>query len=895
MTEPRRIKRALISVYDKTGIVDFARALYDEFGIELISTGGTAKVLKDAGLPVTLVEDITGFPEMLDGRVKTLHPKIHAAILADRDNPEHMRQLAEQGIEPIDMVVVNLYPFEQTIAKPGCTLDEAIEMIDIGGPCLLRAAAKNHKHVLVLMDAEDRDNALSWMRGPEGGLTEQGWKKVRRDYAEMAFERTSRYDARIVEYLSRGGRRAIHASLQSLRYGENPHQTGWGGPLAETPAPIPVRGIPPSDWQPRPLPWAGFGLSVDCPVEVSFNNYMDASAALELCAELTRAGLRAPLSIAGSTSDRTPGPPRQAVWHRPMAGEPGEPVAKPRKPTKPQQPGSSRRRIDDETATRRNLPHIQRPGATYFITFRTHQGQFSPQERDLVMDCCLFADRRQHCLHAAVCMPNHVHLLLTPLEAGPRQWHALTEILHDLKGNIGRRVAESRGRPGAVLQDESFDHIIRNRDDFFETLEYIRTNPERAKLTADGAYPWLVVEEEPDWDAGTRAGVVDLKHRFMVHRLGDRAWHERLAPSHPETPVGGPASESPGRSASDHRPLAGATLTSGATPAIGATPAAEATPATVTVAAACFIKHTNACGTAVARPGDVTPQGLREARVAAYRRAYLGDPNAAMGGILAVNFPVDAAFAAVVMETYARFGKPLKDAGHPAAPGGFFVEVWLAPHFTPDAVAVIRGTYDPATAQPEPGEPRLEPTPDAPLPKKDWGQRVRLLAVGDLSVEPDPGEMDFKRIAGGVLMQTRDLVGLNEDQWQVVTERAPTEQEMNDLRLAWLICKHTKSNAITICRDGMLLGNGAGQMSRVMSCRIATWLARENGHEALLKGAVAASDAFFPFRDGPDLLIDAGVTALIQPGGSKRDADTIAACNERGVAMIFTGTRHFRH
>ncbi|MHC4088729.1 MAG: bifunctional phosphoribosylaminoimidazolecarboxamide formyltransferase/IMP cyclohydrolase, partial [Planctomycetota bacterium] len=153
----------------------------------------------------------------------------------------------------------------------------------------------------------------------------------------------------------------------------------------------------------------------------------------------------------------------------------------------------------------------------------------------------------------------------------------------------------------------------------------------------------------------------------------------------------------------------------------------------------------------------------------------------------------------------------------------------------------------------------------------------------------------IKRIAGGVLMQTRDLVGLNEDAWEVVTKRQPTESELGDLRLAWLVCKHTKSNTISICRDGMLIGNGAGQMSRVMSCRIATWLANENGHADKLAGSVAASDGFFPFRDGPNMLMDAGVTAIIQPGGSKRDEETIAACDERGVAMIFTGTRHFKH
>jgi phosphoribosylaminoimidazolecarboxamide formyltransferase/IMP cyclohydrolase len=279
---------------------------------------------------------------------------------------------------------------------------------------------------------------------------------------------------------------------------------------------------------------------------------------------------------------------------------------------------------------------------------------------------------------------------------------------------------------------------------------------------------------------------------------------------------------------------------------------AELTRAKPGNAIVCFVKHTNACGVAV----DADP-------VEAYRRAYLGDPNAAMGGILAVNFAVTPRFAEAAMETYQRWGKA-------AGAGGFFVEVWLAPAFDDPAVQVIRT-------------------------KKEWGQRVRLLAVGDMGTPPDPNELDYKRIAGGMLVQTRDLVGLNEEQWKVVTKRPPTEAEMSDLRLAWLVCKHTKSNAITICRDGMLLGNGAGQMSRVMSCRIATWLAQENGHADQLRGAVAASDAFFPFRDGPDILMDAGVTAVIQPGGGKRDEDTVQACDERGSAMIFTGTRHFRH
>ncbi len=559
------IKRALIAVYDKTGIAEFARALVDEFGVEIISTGGTAKHLKDAGVPVTMVEAVTGFPEMLDGRVKTLHPKIHAGILADRSKPEHMRQLEEHGIKPIDMVVVNLYPFEETIKKPGCTFEDAIEMIDIGGPCLLRAAAKNHRYVVTVEDPNTYDIVLTRMRLWRDENDKSGWDDLHASGAFGAFWSTAGYDARIAAWL---GARQVEGdplvrflrlwSSNQLRYGENPHQSAGMYEDCEDSE-----------------QWLLGAADVDMgnAVQMSFNNYVDCSAALDLCRELTRNDLVAPSNI--------------------------------------------------------------------------------------------------------------------------------------------------------------------------------------------------------------------------------------VAPSQ-QTNV------------------------------------------------CCYIKHTNACGVAA----DADP-------IEAYRRAYLGDPNAAMGGILAVNFNVDAAFADVVMNSLARWGK---DAGA----GAFFVEVWLAPAFDEAALNIIR------TA-------------------KKWGERVRLLSVGDMSSPPAEGKLDYKKIAGGMLVQGRDLVGLNEDQWKVVSDRKPTDTEMADLRLAWLICKHTKSNAITICKDGMLIGNGAGQMSRVMSCRIATWLAKENGHEAKLDGSVAASDAFFPFRDGPDILADAGVTAIIQPGGSKRDEDTIQACNERGLAMIFTGTRHFKH
>jgi phosphoribosylaminoimidazolecarboxamide formyltransferase/IMP cyclohydrolase len=626
MSEPILIRRALFSVYDKTGIVEFARALRAAFGTQIISTGGTARVLAEAGVAVTPVETVTGFAGILGGRVKTLHPAIFAAILAERDNPEHMRQLAAHGVEPIDLVVVNLYPFERTVSDPACPFERAIEMIDIGGVALLRAAAKNHRYVLAVTHPGQLDHLLNWLRGE--ALPAGGWAGIRRDYAVRALRRVSRYDAAISNWLERGDCGLLPGlpplrEIRSLRYGENPHQRAQRYLLEGS------RG--------------GFDLgcsadrSGEASRELSFNNCLDADAALALCGELSSADLwgQFPAAAAGSDAGGLP----------PLAGD------------------------------------------------------------------------------------------------------------------------------------------------------------------------------------GAGTGVPD--------------------------------------------------------------------------AVCCFIKHTNPCGVGVAFARERTPDACFAARLEAYRRAYLGDPNAAMGGVLACNFEVDARFAAVVMETYDRFGRPLKAAGAAAAPGGFFVEVWLAPRFTDDALALVRGTYDPAAARPEPGEATV-----APPPRKKWGAEVRLLAVGGLSWPPAPEELKYRSIAGGLLVQTPDRLGLNEKQWQIVTKRAPGAREMADLRLAWLICKHTTSNAVTIVRDGMLLGNGAGQMSRVMSCRVALWLARENGHlteggweagSAERSGPVAASDAFFPFRDGPELLLEAGITAIIQPGGSRRDAETIRACDERGAAMVFTGTRHFRH
>lgn len=569
------IKRALIAVYDKSHIVEFARTLTQEFGIELLSTGGTARHLQEAGIPVTLVEKVTGFPEMMDGRVKTLHPKVHAGILADRDKPDHLRELQEQGIAPIDMVVVNLYPFEETIARPGCTFAEAVEMIDIGGPCMLRAAAKNHKHVVVVPDENSYETILEELRA-EGDVS----SRTRQALAFATFAMTAEYDMQINQYL---GER-LEAEL------DNADDVESGG--ADNP------------------------------------------------------------------------------WFDPEA--------------------------------ERLEMAVDRHGATRY-------GENPTQ--------------------------SATAWLSAPEDFGE------CNLLTDADGN------------NTVIHGEmSFNNYV------------------------DGDSALALVKDLANADLG-----------------------------HPH--------------------------------------------------AVAFIKHTNACGCAIGDdPADT------------YRRAYLGDPIAAAGGVLCMNFPVTREIAETVMLSYRNWGKE-------AGAAFFKLDVWIAPRFDQEAVDLIT----------------------TPTEKRKWGAACRLLAVGDLTRPADPREIDIKKVVGGILVQQRDLIRLNEDAWKVVTTREPNQKELADLRFALLVSKHTKSNAITICRDGRLLGNGAGQMSRVKSCDLAIQLARENGHGDALKGAVAAGDAFFPVEDGPQKLIDAGITAIIQPGGSNRDDDSIAVCDKAGVAMIMTGTRHFKH
>jgi phosphoribosylaminoimidazolecarboxamide formyltransferase / IMP cyclohydrolase len=521
------IGRALISVSDKTGLLDLARALAG-YGVELISTGGTSGMLRAAGLQVRDVADVTGFPEMMDGRVKTLHPNVHGGLLALRDDDEHLLAMAAHGIQPIDLLIVNLYPFEETVAK-GAAHATCIENIDIGGPAMIRAASKNHRFVTVVTDPVDYAPLLDQLRAQDGATS----LAFRQKLALTAYSRTAAYDTAVSTWLAgeigeaTPRYRSFAGKLaQPLRYGENPHQS------------------------------AAF--------------YTDGS---------------------------------------------------------------------------------RRPGV-----------------------------------------------------ATARQWQG-------------------------------------------KELSYNNIN---------------------DTDAAFE----------LVAELGQ-----------------GPA--------------------------------------------CAIIKHANPCGVASAA-------SLTEA----YARAYNCDQTSAFGGIVALNQTLDAATAEEIVK--------------------IFTEVVIAPDATDEAKAIFAA-------------------------KKN----LRLLTTGAL---PDPRAkgLSFRQVAGGFLVQDRDSGQISPADLKVVTKRAPTEAELRDLRFAWTVAKHVKSNAIIYVRDGATVGVGAGQMSRIDSTRIAARKSQDMAEALglpapLTQGSVVASDAFFPFADGLIAAAEAGATAIIQPGGSMRDDEVIAAADERGLAMIFTGMRHFRH
>ena len=525
------IRTALLSVSDKNGIVPFARALHEQ-GVKLISTGGTAKLLSDNQLPVVEVAALTKFPEMLDGRVKTLHPMVHGGLLARRDFPEHMAALKEHGIDTIDMLVINLYPFNETIAKENCSFEDAVENIDIGGPAMLRAAAKNHQDVTVLISPEDYAPVLAEMKANNNSVSYQ----TNLSLAKKVFAHTARYDGAIANYLSALGDDLDHKArsaypetlhlafekVQEMRYGENPHQS------------------------------AAFYKEIS-PVSGALANYKQ------------------------------------------------------------------------------------------------------------------------------------------------------------LQG-----------------KELSYNNI------------------------ADADSAWECVKSFTGNGSDTAACVI--------------------------------------------------------------------------------IKHANPCGVAVG-----------ENALEAYQKAFKTDPSSAFGGIIAFNVPCDGTAAEAISKQ--------------------FVEVLIAPSFSNEAKAVFVSK-----------------------------QNVRLL---EIPLGTACNAYDFQRVGGGLLVQSPDAKNVLQSEIRVVSQRQPTPSEMNDMMFAWRVAKFVKSNAIVYCANGMTLGIGAGQMSRVDSARMASIKAENAGLS--LKGSAVASDAFFPFRDGLDVVVNGGASCAIQPGGSMRDDEIIAAANEHGIAMVFTGIRHFRH
>jgi phosphoribosylaminoimidazolecarboxamide formyltransferase/IMP cyclohydrolase len=547
--------RALVSVYDKAGLAELAQGL-QSLGIEIVSTGGTLSYLRQLGVPAVAVSDVTGFPEILDGRVKTLHPRIHAGILASRSTPAHTEQLAAHVIDRIDLVIVNLYPFRETAADPAATFDEVIEKIDIGGPAMVRAAAKNFAGVAVVVEPADYTRLLAALSASDGVVPET----LRRELAVKAFRHTQSYDAAVAEWLAR------HAAAV----------TGAGGDSAGATAAAP------------PAPGIVF----------------PARLALEL--------------------ERT-----------------------------------------DELRYGEN-PH--QAGAVYSVT-------------------------------AAPAAPS----------------------------------APAAPAPGAFV----------------------------AAGGALGGYRQLAGKE--------------------------LSWNNLL-------------------DADAARKMA----------------AQFAEPAVV------IVKHNNPCG--IGRGADLT---------AAYERALATDPVSAFGSVIAVNGPVDGRLAAAMAE--------------------LFVEVLLAPGFDDEA-------------------------------RRRFAAKKNLRLVECPPYRPAAGEIELRAIAGGFLAQPPDAFPDDPAAWTSPTRRAPSAEERRALDFAWRVARYVKSNAIVIANGDQTVGVGAGQMSRVDSCRIAIQKA-----QLPVAGTVAASDAFFPFRDGLDVLAAAGVTAVVQPGGSKRDGEVIAAADEHGMAMLLTGTRHFRH
>ena len=607
MTDLVPIRRALISVSDKAGLGEFARALAGEYGCELVSTGGTAAYLREQGLTVTDVAEVTNFPEMMDGRVKTLHPKIHGGLLALRDNPAHAQAMRQHDIRPIDLVCVNLYPFEQTVARSDVTFEEAIENIDIGGPSMVRSAAKNQAFVTVVTAPNQYDKVLGDLQKHAGSTC----AKHRRKLARQAFDLTARYDAAIAGYLTD----------QEAR---QPTSEPTSGPAS---GPMPMA---------MPTPAEGGGEQE-----------------------------------------------KSEMW------------------------GAAKRGLRGENES------------SYDVLF-----------------------------------PEKMTISLVKKQA----------------------------------------------------LRY-GENPHQAAM--------FYVEHLPN--AAQPAG---LAHARQLH--GKELSYINLLDAD----------------------------------------AAMAVVAEFATPAACVVKHATPCGAATA--GDLAN---------AFLHAYACDPLAAFGGIVALNRTVDLATAQHVVA------------------GQKFLEVIIAPDFDEPALELLRQRWKNTRLLVTGGTG----TGSAPGDNADAnGQGTADASPGGAGAGAGgaaiSGAFALHAVLGGFLIQQRDGTGLNETDWTIATRRRPTDQELADLRVAWLVCKHVKSNAIVLAAGGSAVGIGGGQVDRVNAARVAIEKAGERS-----KQAVAASDAFFPFPDGPRLLLDAGVTALIHPGGSIRDPETIDLANQRDAAVVLTGQRHFRH
>jgi AICAR transformylase/IMP cyclohydrolase PurH len=678
-----RVHSALLSVSDKTGLAEFATALHREFGVELISTGGTARFLREQGLPVTDVSEVTQFPEMMDGRVKTLHPAIHGGLLALRDNPEHVAAMQTHGIKPIDLVCVNLYPFEQTISKPGVSFDEAIENIDIGGPSMIRSAAKNHRSVLVVTSPDRYQKVLGDLREHNGSTC----GKHRLKQAQRAYAHTGAYDAKIAEYLD---------GVISPTKGK-PSQASSGPPFgSEELAERLIRAQAVSVGATEAAAFAAEDPSKDgSPLRLLHHIRPDDATAKERAAataafeQIIKAGLRHDKD--GALEIDYPGRP------------------------------------------------TDRPPQFCLFTLWRRSGQVVGASA--VIARCADSDEAQ------------------------KRLKVVQSIVSAVIGE-NESAAPADGLPARIEL-----HLTKKQE-----LRYGENPHQKA-----AAY----VSQKPKEASVLFAEQLHGKELSYINLLDADA------------------------ALSAVKELAGP--------------------------GACIVKHATPCGFATA--ADLPT---------AFANAFAGDPLAAFGGIVAVNRKMDLSSAQAIIAI------------------DKLLEVIVAPGYAPDALELLRSRW----------------------------KNVRLLDVGDMGTPKsvDRGEMHLHRIVGGYLVQERDLLGGEESNWKVVSQRQPSAEELANLKLAWLACKHVKSNAIVLARESMMIGSGAGQQDRVNACRIAIQKAGSKS-----RGAVAASDAFFPFPDGPQLLLDAGVTAIIHPGGSLRDGETLDVVNRAGAAMILTGQRHFKH